>query len=236
MRNRASPLSTESITAPASRSRVRRAITLAIVLINLVTLAPASASAHLANRIQAQPNVQQEVVALIEIPAGTNQKWEQNKDSGQLEWEKRNGTRRVVSYLPYPGNYGMIENTLLPKDKGGDGDPLDVIILGPAVERGSHIKIDIIGILKLKDNGEQDDKLIAVMDKSPLADVRSMSELRTLYVGVDEILRVWFSHYKGPEQMEFVGFGDRAEALDVLRIAQESFLIQMNDLEKGKEN
>ena len=63
-----------------------------------------------------------------------------------------------------------------------------------------------------------------------------MSELRTLYVGVDEILRVWFSHYKGPEQMEFVGFGDRAEALDVLRIAQESFLIQMNDLEKGNEN
>ena len=57
-----------------------------------------------------------------------------------------------------------------------------------------------------------------------------MPELRTLYVGVDEILRVWFSHYKGPEQMEFVGFGDRAEVLEVLRIAQESFLVQMNDL------
>lgn len=91
MRNQASPFSTESITAPASRSRVRRTITLAIVLINLVILAPASASAHLANRIQAQPNAPQEVVALIEIPAGTNQKWEQNKDSGQLEWEKPNG-------------------------------------------------------------------------------------------------------------------------------------------------
>ena len=141
-----------------------------------------------------------------------------------------------MSYKPYLGNYGMIENTLLPKNKGGDGDPLDVINLGPAVKRDSHIKIEIVGSLKLKDHGEQDDKLITVMDNSPHAEVRSMTELRSLYVGGDEKLRVWFSHYKRPEQIEFVGFGDRAEALDVLRIAQESFLIQMNDLEKSNEN
>ena len=44
---------------------------------------------------------------------------------------------REVKYLGYPGNYGMIPRTLLPKELGGDGDPLDVIVLGPAVERGS---------------------------------------------------------------------------------------------------
>ena len=214
MRNRASPLSTESITAPASRSRVRRAITLAIVLINLVTLAPASASAHLANGIQAQPNVPQEVVALIEIPAGTNQKWEQNKDSGQLEWEKRNGTRRVVSYLPYPGNYGMIENTLLPKDKGGDGDPLDVIILGPAVERGSHIKIDIIGILKLKDNGEQDDKLIAIPVDESLQIVKGNS-IALMDSAALEIIKMWLLNYSSDE-MIFQGWGESEEAKDII--------------------
>jgi len=42
-----------------------------------------------------------------------------------------------------------------------------------------------------------------------------------------------FSHYKRPEKIEFVGFGDRAETPGVLRIAQQSFLIQMGDLEKG---
>ena len=128
------------------------------------------------------------MVALIEIPAGANQKWEQNKDSGRLEWEKRNDTRRVVSYKPDPGSYGMIENTLLPKSKGGDGDPLDVISSGPAVKRDSHIKIEIVGSLKLKDHGEQDDKLITVMDNSPHAEVRSMTELRSLYVGDDDKL------------------------------------------------
>ena len=233
MRNQASPNSTGSITVPAFRSGVRRTITLTIVLINLLLLAPASASAYLASRDQAQPSAEQEVVALIEIPAGANQKWEQNKDSGRLEWEKRNDTRRVVSCKPYPGNYGMIENTLLPKNKGGDGDPLDVINLGPAVKRDSHIKIEIIGSLKLKDHGEQDDKLITVMDNSPHAEVRSMTELRSFYVGDDEKLRVRVSHYKRPEQIEFVGFGDRAETSGVLRIAQQSFLIKMGDLEKG---
>ena len=118
----------------------------------------------------------------------------------------------------------MIENTLLPKDRGGDGDPLDVIVLGPAVDRGSRINIRIIGILKLEDNGEQDDKLIAVMDGSPFDHVNSIAELQRHYLGVDEILRLWFSHYKGLGQMKFVGFADRLEALDVLRAAHESFL------------
>ena len=222
MRNQASPIHTHAATVALFRRRIRRTITLAVVLIDLMLLAQASASEHLLNRDQKHPP--QDLVALIEIPAGTNQKWEQNKHSGEVEWEIRDGVHRVVNYLPYPGNYGMIENTLLPKDRGGDGDPLDVIVIGPAVDRGSRINIRIIGILKLKDNGEQDDKLIAVMDASPFDHVNSIAELQSQYTGVDEILRLWFTHYKGPGQMQFVGFADRLEALDVLRVAQESFL------------
>jgi inorganic pyrophosphatase len=222
MRNQASPNYADATTVWLFRGRVKRMIPFAILLIDLMLVAQASASQQLLNTDQ--DNSPQDQVALIEIPAGTNQKWEQNKYSGQVEWEMRDGIRRVVNYLPYPGNYGMIENTLLPKDRGGDGDPLDVIVLGPAVDRGSRINIRIIGILKLEDNGEQDDKLIAVMDGSPFDHVNSIAELQRHYLGVDEILRLWFSHYKGPGQMKFVGFADRLEALDVLRAAHESFL------------
>ena len=38
------------------------------------------------------------------------------------KWEFRDGKPRVVAYLGYPGNYGMIPRTLLPKEHGGDGD------------------------------------------------------------------------------------------------------------------
>ena len=74
---------------------------------------------------------------MIEIPTGTTAKWEVVKPSGELRWEFDQGRPRVVRYLGYPGNYGMIPRTLLPKEEGGDGDPLDVVVLGPAVPRGS---------------------------------------------------------------------------------------------------
>ncbi|TVQ94516.1 MAG: inorganic diphosphatase, partial [Bacteroidetes bacterium] len=75
---------------------------------------------------------------VVEIPAGCNQKWEVNKQTGFLEWERiSDDSLRVVRYLPYPANYGMIPRTWLPEAEGGDNDPLDVFLLGERVERGS---------------------------------------------------------------------------------------------------
>ncbi|MCK5820516.1 MAG: inorganic diphosphatase [Bacteroidales bacterium] len=111
------------------------------------------------------------IQAVVEIPAGTLDKWEVDKETGYLKWEIRDGKPRVVQYLGYPGNYGMIPRTLLSKESGGDGDPLDVIVLGQPVERGSIVKAQLIGVLKLLDGGEQDDKLIAVLDGSPFSGI-----------------------------------------------------------------
>ena len=61
----------------------------------------------------------------------------------------------------------MIPGTLLPKDRGGVGNPLDVIVLGPAISRGTIVAVKPIGILKLLDDGEQDDKIIATTMDSP---------------------------------------------------------------------
>ena len=73
---------------------------------------------------------------VIEIPAGTAAKWEVDKRDGALRWEIEDGRPRVVRYLGYPGNYGMVPRTLLPEEVGGDGDALDVLVLGPALEHG----------------------------------------------------------------------------------------------------
>jgi len=159
------------------------------------------------------------VNVVVEISAGTNAKWEVVKASGRLEWEQRDGRPRMVDYLAYPGNYGMVPRTLLPKELGGDGDPLDVIILGPAVERGSVQAVRLIGVLELLDGGEQDDKLIAVRPGAPLGDVTSLEELDERYAGVSEIVRLWFSNYKGPGKMEAKGFGGPARASEILELA-----------------
>ena len=163
------------------------------------------------------------VHAVIEIPAGTNAKWEVDKSDGRLRWEVENGKPRVVQYLPYPGNYGMIPRTILPRELGGDGDPLDVIVLGPAVARGAVIPVRVIGVLELLDRGEQDDKLLAVSLDGPFREVHDLSELDAGFVGVRLIVETWFSNYKGPGKMEAQGWGDVERADQVLQAAEEAY-------------
>ena len=159
------------------------------------------------------------VQAVVEIPAGTLQKWEVEKETGELEWEIKDGQRRVVDYLSYPGNYGMIPQTYLPSDKGGDGDPLDVLILGEATKRGEILPCEIIGVLKLLDRGEIDDKLIAVPVEGPFSAVESMKELNEDYPGAQVIIETWFTSYKGPDKMESLGFEERESAIQIFNQA-----------------
>ncbi len=160
---------------------------------------------------------------VVEIPTGTNAKWEVSKKDGSLRWEFKKGQPRVVKYLGYPGNYGMIPRTLLPKSRGGDGDPLDVIVLGPAVPRGSVVTAKVVGILKLLDDGEQDDKIIAVMTNSPLETVNSIAELDEKFPGVTTIVETWFANYKGPGEMESRGFAEAEAAQKVIDAAIAAF-------------
>ncbi len=163
------------------------------------------------------------VHVVVEIPTGTTQKWEVDKNDGALHWEIRDGTRRVVQYLGYPGNYGMIPRTLLPEQQGGDGDPLDVLLLGDALPRGTIAKARVIGMLKMQDDGEQDDKLIAVNTESPLAASASIDDLEDRFPGVCDIVETWFRNYKGHGKIKTNGFVGPEQAQTVLHRATRAF-------------
>lgn len=159
------------------------------------------------------------VHVVVEIPAGTNDKWEVAEDGSSLEWELVNGEPRVVAYLAYPANYGMISGTLVPRESEGDGDPLDVVLLGPALERGSVAVARPIGVLLLLDDGERDDKVLAVQTSGPLSDAADLADLRRRYPGVAAIIETWFTHYKGPGRLTSRGLAGRAEALRIIEEA-----------------
>lgn len=161
--------------------------------------------------------------AVIEIPAGTNEKWEVNHHTGALALEIRNDQPRIIKYLGYPGNYGMIPQTMLPKELGGDGDPLDVLVIGSPLNRGTIAKAKLIGVLKFLDNGEQDDKLIAVLPNSALGTINSLSELNTSFPGALDIIIIWFKNYKGPAEMTFQGIGSLKEAEHILNAAIKNY-------------
>jgi inorganic pyrophosphatase len=173
-----------------------------------------------------------DVNAIIEIPAGTLDKWELDKTTGEISWELIDNQPRVVNYIGYPGNYGMIPRTLLSKESGGDGDPLDILVLGAPEERGLVIKCKLIGVLYLQDRGEQDDKLIAISIDSPMYGVHSIAELNNQYKGVTDIIQLWFSNYKGPGKMESNGFGNKEVALNIL--TQAILEYQLNKTKEAK--
>jgi inorganic pyrophosphatase len=163
------------------------------------------------------------VYAVIEVPAGRTEKWEVDKEEGNLKWDFKKGRPRVINYIGYPGNYGMVPRTLLPKETGGDGDPLDIIFLGPPIDRGKVASAKLIGVLKLEDSGEQDDKLIAVQFTSPLKKVDSIEELDERFPEITKILELWFTNYKGKGKMKSKGFGDLHEAEKILNQASKDY-------------
>ena len=150
--------------------------------------------------------------AIIEIPAGTNIKYEYNYDSQNFEANIVDGQKRIINYLPYPGNYGFIENTFMDTSLGGDGDALDILVICEALPQGRKINIEPIGILKLMDDGEEDHKIIAIPNNNQES---FMSD--SIPKSVKIILKTWFSNYKGFGEMQFVSWGDKKQALNEIK-------------------
>ena len=95
---------------------------------------------------------------VIEIPKGSKVKYELDKPSGMLRVD-----RVLYSAVHYPANYGFI-----PRSYCDDKDPLDVLVLGnEPVQPLSMMKARAIGVMHMEDQGEQDDKIIAVHVHDP---------------------------------------------------------------------
>lgn len=163
------------------------------------------------------------VHVVVEIPAGCTDKWEVNEEDGLMHWDFKKGKPRWVHYLGYPCNYGMVPRTVLSKKRGGDGDPIDILVLGAAVPRGSVVEARVIGLLRMRDGGELDEKLVAVRENTPFAGLEDIGQLEEQYPGVTGIIETWFAHYKGPGIVETAGFGDAAAAQEILRGAVQDF-------------
>jgi inorganic pyrophosphatase len=164
--------------------------------------------------------------AVIEVPAGSVDKWEVKNEDGLLHWDLKDGKPRRVAYLGYPANYGMVPRTLLSKRRGGDGDPLDVLVLGESIPRGAVVPARVIGLLEMHDRGALDVKLVAVREGTPLGDVADVAELDRRFPGITRILETWFSHYKGEGVTTAKGFGDVARALEMLASASADYEAQ----------
>jgi inorganic pyrophosphatase len=147
------------------------------------------------------------VTAVIEIPQGARNKYELDKDSGMFRLD-----RVLYSAVHYPGDYGLIPRTL-----HEDNDPLDVLVMiKEPTFTGCLIDVRPVGVLKMLDKGEPDDKILAVpIDDPAHGEYFDIADLPQHYL---KEIEHFFSIYKDLEehkQVTIAGWEDReaAEAL-----------------------
>src|SRR5690349_11782155 len=128
-----------------------------------------------------QPDV---VNAIIEIPKGSRAKYEIDKKTGLLKLD-----RVLYSSVQYPANYGFI-----PRSLGDDHDPLDILVLSQIdVEPLCIVRAKVIGVMRMVDSGEGDDKIIAVAADD--VSVNHIESISNLPVHFHEELRQFFEQY-----------------------------------------
>ncbi len=156
---------------------------------------------------QSNPNQETTVVAFIEIPRGSRNKYEFDDATGRLRLD-----RVLYSSVHYPTDYGFIPDTL-----AEDGDHLDILVLmQEPTFPGCYIDARPIGGLDMSDEKGSDFKVLAV----PVGDPRYQHVTDLSHLG-DHWLReieTFFATYKllEPKQTEVLGWHDVNFAWDVI--------------------
>lgn len=157
--------------------------------------------------------------AVIEIPAGSNQKIEYQKATKSFQNDLESGQPRVISFLPYPGNYGFIPSTYMDPAQGGDGDALDILVLCESLETGTVIEIKPIATLLLRDAGQLDTKIIAI-PIDPALQVFPIKDFPDFLIHQDaarRIIETWFLNYNPKDDTQLIRWEDDQYALQEIK-------------------
>ena len=156
------------------------------------------------------------VNAIIEIPRDSQLKYELDKESGILKLD-----RFLYSAVYYPGDYGFIPQTLW-----DDGDPMDIIILtNKPVYPLTLVSARVIGVIRMIDEKELDDKIIGVYDSDPR--FSEYNSLKDIPKHVIAELRHFFETYKElqlqGEKVTVPEILDREKAWEDIEISEEKY-------------
>jgi len=147
------------------------------------------------------------IQAIIEIPKGSKTKYELDKETGFLRLD-----RVLYSSVYYPYNYGFIPQTYC-----DDKDPLDILVLTQVnVLPMCIMRAKVIGVMRMIDGGEADDKIIAVCpDDMSVGHIEDIEELPAHAL---RELKAFFEDYKKLEnkEVEVEKFQNREKAWSII--------------------
>ena len=165
--------------------------------------------------LETGPDPPKEIYAVVECLKGERNKYEYEKDIPGVVLD-----RVLHSNVHYPSDYGFI-----PRSYYDDGDPFDVLVLvEDQTFPGCVIEARPVALMGMDDDGEKDDKVIAVPIEDPRYD--HVTDLEDIPQQTLDEIREFFETYKNLEpgkETETLDFEDRQAAFDAIEHAQELY-------------
>ncbi len=161
-----------------------------------------------------EPGTQNEINVIIEIPKGSKNKYEIDKDTGLIALDRAAHTAQ-----DFPYDYGFVPKTLW-----DDDDALDVIVLTTfPLTSGILVRVRPVALMKMIDDGESDDKVIAVPTKDPRWDM--VKDLGDINPHTIKEMEHFYSTYKKLQNkdVEVTGFEDAKKAKEAFDRARDLY-------------
>ncbi|MFO7300405.1 MAG: inorganic diphosphatase [Actinomycetes bacterium] len=154
------------------------------------------------------------LVAVVEIPGGSRNKYEIDKETGEIFLD-----RTLFTATRYPADYGYFPETL-----AEDGDPLDVLVLvTEPTFPGCRVRVRPIGAFLMEDDGDPDHKVIAVPHGDPRWD--GIEDVDDLNPNLRDEIEHFFQVYKQLEgsKTASLGWSGIAETWPIIEAARAAY-------------
>jgi inorganic pyrophosphatase len=149
----------------------------------------------LINTLKSGKNPPDDINVVIEIPKGSNIKYELDDETGALFVD-----RKLFTAMFYPCNYGFI-----PQTKEKDGDPVDVLVLGnEPVVPSAVMRANPVGMLITTDEEGEDAKIVAVPITKVDPTFSEVKDINTVPQHIQDQIKHFFEHYKELEKGKYV--------------------------------
>ncbi|NLC31963.1 MAG: inorganic diphosphatase [Clostridiales bacterium] len=171
-------------------------------------------SSNIWHDIKPERIMEEDFMAVIEIPKGSKNKYELDKETGYLMLD-----RILHTSTHYPANYGFI-----PRTYGDDLDPLDVLVLcSEPIAPMTLVRCYPIGVIRMLDQGRLDDKIICIPFSDPT--YNEYKNIAELPAHVFEEMSHFFQVYKALEGKQTTAgeVQDRNVAVEVIKKARNDY-------------
>lgn len=167
------------------------------------------------HEIDPGPGAPKVVRMFVGIPKNSRNKYEYDIKLGVFRLD-----RFLYSPMHYPGDYGFIPGTV-----GGDGDPLDVLTITEEPSfSGCLVEVRPVGLLRMIDRSEPDQKILAVQEHNPL--YNQISTVQQLFLHLRREIEHFFTIYKELEHKKarILGWSGPAAAHKIINASRKRYL------------